>query len=158
MNSDANGYRIEPMRLRDIDEVLKVEVASFSCPWSRLAFVSEILENERAHYFVACMGERVVGYIGAWLIFDEAHITNVAVAPEYRGQGSGRSLLEHLFIYCLERGVNRATLEVRPTNHVAQHLYASMGFSVAGVRKGYYRDNNEDAIVMWKELGGPLPG
>ena len=153
MEGAPSTYRIDPMQLTDVDEVLLVEVASFPSPWSRLAFVSELLENERAHYFVARLGGAVVGYAGAWLVFDEAHITNVAVHPEHRGRGIARMLLEHLFSYCLSREVTRATLEVRRSNSVAQHLYTSLEFRIAGLRKAYYGDNNEDAVVMWKELG-----
>jgi ribosomal-protein-alanine N-acetyltransferase len=144
--------RIVPMRVADLDSVLKIETASFASPWSRLAFLSELLENDRAHYFVARLEDAVIGYIGTWIIFDEAHITNVAVSPGFRGRGVGRQLLTSMLEYCRSKGVVRATLEVRRSNAVAQNLYTSMNFVAAGVRKGYYKDNNEDAVVMWKEL------
>jgi ribosomal-protein-alanine N-acetyltransferase len=140
------------MSLSDLDDVVKIENASFSTPWSRLAFLSELLENERAYYFVARFANEVVGYIGTWIIFDEAHITNIAVLPKVRGCGVGRLLLSYLLSYCKENGVNRATLEVRRTNAVAQALYISTGFITAGVRRGYYKDNGEDALIMWKTL------
>lgn len=143
---------LSSMNISDIDSVLNIENASFSSPWTRLAFLSELLENDKAHYFVAKLGGTLVGYIGTWIIFDEAHITNVAVAPEYRGYGIGRALMEGLIQFCWSRGVTRATLEVRRSNTVAQSLYTSLGFTVAGVRKGYYRDNGEDAFIMWKEF------
>lgn len=143
---------IETMRVEDVEEVLEIERASFVTPWSRLAFLSELLENERAIYLVAREGGRVVGYVGMWRILDEGHITNLAVHPEVRQQGIGRQLLETLCNLALARGLRRLTLEVRVSNHVAQRLYQSFGFLTAGVRPGYYQDNREDALIMWCDL------
>ncbi|HEY8417705.1 MAG TPA: ribosomal protein S18-alanine N-acetyltransferase [Limnochordales bacterium] len=147
---------IEPMRVADIDMVMEIERRSFPTPWSRAAFVSELLDNDRAHYFVARAttdnGPLVVGYIGLWLIAGEGHITNVAVHPDYRQRGIGRRLLEAAAELCRARSARRMTLEVRVSNLVAQRLYRDMGFVSAGIRRGYYRDNNEDAIIMWKDL------
>jgi len=147
---------IEPMRVADIDMVLEIERRSFPTPWSRAAFVSELLDNDRAHYLVARTatqnGPLVVGYIGLWLIAGEGHITNVAVHPDYRQRGIGRRLLEAAADLCRLRSARRMTLEVRVSNLVAQRLYRDLGFVSAGIRRGYYRDNNEDAIIMWKDL------
>lgn len=143
---------IDPMRLRDIPGVLVVEKLSFTTPWSRNAFLSELLENDRAYYVVAKVKERVVGYAGIWLIAGEGHVTNVAVHPEFRRQGVGRRLMLTLEELIRSRGGDRLTLEVRVSNHWAQHLYRTLGFEAYGLRKGYYRDNNEDAVIMWKEL------
>ena len=96
---------------------------------------------------------KVVGYVGMWVILDEGHITNLAVDPAYRRKGIGRALLEHLITEGKKRGVRFLTLEVRSSNLVAQQLYRKLGFYEAGVRPGYYQDNQEDAIIMWK---GPL--
>ena len=95
---------------------------------------------------------RVAGYIGMWLVIDEGHITTIAVHPLHRGRGVGRQLLEAAEAIARERGALRITLEVRVSNTVAHSLYQKMGYVDAGIRPGYYRDNNEDAIIMWKEL------
>jgi ribosomal-protein-alanine N-acetyltransferase len=150
------GYlpvQVEPMRVRDLDAVLAIERVSFPTPWSRYAYLSELLENDRAYYLVARTSDRrVVGYIGIWLILDEGHITTIAVHPLQRGRGIGRQLLEAAETIARELGALRVTLEVRVSNTVAHNLYRKIGFADAGIRPGYYRDNNEDAIIMWKEL------
>ncbi|OPZ70726.1 MAG: ribosomal-protein-alanine N-acetyltransferase [Firmicutes bacterium ADurb.Bin456] len=147
------------MCLKHLDEVLEIEKVSFPSPWSRNAFVSEITQNEFACYIVAIAGEKVAGYGGMWLILDEAHITNVAVHTAYRMNRVGGMLMLELIRRAILRGVDRMTLEVRPSNHVARRLYNSLGFKDIGRRKRYYTDTNEDAIIMWKDNlssgGGP---
>ncbi len=140
------------MRLRDLPEILKIEKLSFTTPWSRQAFISELLDNDRAYYLVAKYDEHPVGYIGIWLVAGEGHITNVAVHPDYRQQGIGRRLMLSIEELARARDTRRTTLEVRKSNLVAQHLYVELGYASAGIRPGYYRDNNEDAIIMWKDL------
>ncbi|MBE3577159.1 MAG: ribosomal protein S18-alanine N-acetyltransferase [Limnochordales bacterium] len=140
------------MRLRDLDQVLRIERLSFSSPWSRAAFLSELLENDRARYIVARIGDQVVGYTGMWIVIDEGHITNVAVHPHWRNRGIATQLLGALEEIARANGVRRMTLEVRKSNVVAHTLYEKLGFRDAGIRRAYYRDNNEDAIIMWKEL------
>lgn len=150
----------EEMRLEHLDQVVEIEKASFPSPWSRGAFVYEILQNNFAYYIVARAGEKVVGYAGMWLILDEAHITNVAVHPGYRRNNIGRSLMLEMIRRAAVMGINRMTLEVRPSNAAARHLYATLGFKETGVRKCYYTDTNEDAIIMWKDDlagGGQCP-
>lgn len=144
------------MRLTDLPEVLQVEKVSFTTPWSKSAYLSELLENDRAYYLVARVGNRAVGYAGVWVVAGEGHITNVAVHPDFRHQGIGRRLMQALEELARERQAMRMTLEVRRTNVVAQRLYGQLGFVAAGWRRGYYRDNNEDALIMWKELA-PVP-
>lgn len=139
------------MRQEDLDHVIEIESASFPTPWSRNAFASELFHNSRACYLVASVGERVVGYIGTWLILDEAHVTNIAVHPDYRRQGIGETLLRSMMTVAASRGAKRMTLEVRVSNRPAQRLYEKLGFARIGLRRGYYHDNNEDAIIMWKE-------
>lgn len=149
---------IDPLRLRDINDICDIEKRSFTTPWSKNAFFTELLENERAYYLAAKAGDRTVGYIGVWLIAGEGHITNVAVHPDYRGAGIGYRLMcavEHLITV---KGGTRMTLEVRPSNDVARSLYAKLGYVVAGRRPRYYQDNNEDALIMWKELLGGREG
>ncbi|MBX5465755.1 MAG: ribosomal protein S18-alanine N-acetyltransferase [Clostridia bacterium] len=139
------------MRLEDLPEVLAIERVSFPTPWSRQSFINELTDNGYAHYVVALRDGRVVGYSGMWLILDEAHITNIAVHPELRGRGAGDLLLSEMERRARERGINRMTLEVRPSNAPARRLYLRHGFVERGIRKGYYADTQEDAIIMWKE-------
>ena len=134
-----------------LDEVLAIEQASFPTPWSRYAFTYELQENEFAHYIVALVQGRVVGYAGIWVLLDEAHLTSIAVHPEWRGRGLGRALMGEMLALARSLGVRAMTLEVRPSNLPARRLYASLGFEERGRRKGYYADTGEDALIMWKE-------
>lgn len=146
--------KVTPMTLEDLNEVLEIEVLAFSTPWSRNSFLYELLENERAFYLTAKNEYgRIMGYVGMWIVFDEGHITNLATHPQYRRQGVARSLMDQLILDSKERGVRYLTLEVRRTNSEAQELYQKLGFVHMGVRRKYYLDNNEDALIMWK---GPI--
>ena len=142
---------IEIMKDDDIANVMEVELKSFSIPWSKESFENE-LKNNLALYLVAKVDEKAVGYIGVWKIFDEGHITNVAVHPDFRGEGIGRALISELLYLCEKEGITSFTLEVRESNIVAQNLYKSFGFVEEGKRKGYYSDNNENAIIMWLKV------
>ncbi len=143
----ASETIIRRMTMADVDGVAAVEAATFPTPWSREAFVSE-MKNVAARYLVAEKDGRIIGYAGAWIIIDESHITNIAVLKEERGQGIGRRLTEGLMQYLSNLGAAYATLEVRKSNEVAQNLYVSLGFIKLGVRKRYYEDNGEDALIM----------
>jgi ribosomal-protein-alanine N-acetyltransferase len=143
---------ILPMELSDIDEVLQIERASCPSPWSRNSFISEIRDNEDAHYFVAKSQGRIAGYLGSWFILDEAHITTVAVSPDFRRRGVATSLFNFIFAVGEANGITAFTLEVRKSNIGAQRLYSQLGFVFVGIRRGYYQDNNEDAHIMWKRL------
>ncbi|MEW6623665.1 MAG: ribosomal protein S18-alanine N-acetyltransferase [Bacillota bacterium] len=147
-------FEIRPMTIEDIEHVVQIERLSFTSPWSRLAFEAEVYNNKFAHYYVAQGNGGVVGYAGMWIIFDEAHITNIAVHPEFRGLKYGKRLTAELMIQAVKLGAKRITLEVRVSNVIAQKLYESMGFASVGIRKKYYTDNNEDALIMWKDLAG----
>lgn len=138
---------IRRMTLADVDGVAAVEAATFPTPWSRDAFVSE-MKNVAARYLVAERDGAVIGYAGAWIILDESHITNIAVLQAERGKGIGRALTAGLMQYLANLGAAYATLEVRKSNEVAQNLYKSLGFIKLGVRKRYYEDNDEDALIM----------
>lgn len=142
------GLRIEPMQLADVEQVAALDEKCFPTPWSESAYITEV-HNHSAYYVVARLGEKVVGYAGAWLIMDESHITTIGVDPKYQRQGIGERLLANLLREAIRRGIERSTLEVRKFNHVAQRLYRKYGFHAVAVRKGYYTDNNEDAIIMW---------
>ena len=142
------SIRIERMGLEDVEQVAELDKKCFPTPWSASAYVTEI-HNPSAYYIVAKTDGRIVGYAGIWLIMDEAHITTIGVAPEFRGKKIGERILASLLDEAIHRGARRATLEVRKHNHVAQNLYQKYGFHVVAVRKGYYTNNNEDALVMW---------
>ncbi|MCL4516829.1 MAG: ribosomal protein S18-alanine N-acetyltransferase [Firmicutes bacterium] len=142
---------VDFMRVADVNAVWAIEKLSFSAPWSRSAFQSELLENDKAVYLVARLGRKIIGYIGMWIVLDEGHITNLAVHPGYRSRGIGRQLLEAMSELGRMRGVRRLTLEVRMSNIIAQQLYVRTGFVASGIRPRYYHDNNEDALIMWKE-------
>jgi ribosomal-protein-alanine N-acetyltransferase len=142
---------IEDMRLEDISAVQLVENASFPLPWPANAFRHELTQNKNAHYIVAKEGEHIVGYAGLWLSLDEAHITTFAVLPEYRRRKIGERMLLSIFERAEKLGAEWLTLEVRASNLPAQRLYEKYGFRPAGIRRRYYSDNNEDAIIMWTE-------
>lgn len=140
------------MKMEDVEAVHEVEVSAFPDPWSLSSFKSE-MKNKLAKYIVAEDEDgKIVGYIGVWYIIDEAHINNVAVHKDYRGRQIGSILMEHLIENCLENSINSITLEVRKSNEVAQNLYRKYGFKPSGIRKEYYSDNREDAIIMWKQI------
>lgn len=138
---------IRRMTAADVDAVAAIEAATFPTPWSRDAFESE-MRNAAARYLVAELGGEVIGFAGAWIILDESHITNIAVLKEHRGHGYGRLLTAGLLQYLSNLGAAYVTLEVRRSNAVAQSLYESLGFVRLGVRKRYYEDNREDALIM----------
>ena len=139
--------RIRRMTLSDVDGVHAIEAATFPKPWSREDFVKEMTQNACARYLVAEAEGEIVGFAGAWIVLDEAHITNIAVTQPCRGRGIGRALTKALLQYAANLGVVYATLEVRKSNAVAQTLYQSLGFEYVGVRKRYYEDNGEDALL-----------
>lgn len=142
------------MTLDDLARVLEIEKGSFPTPWSQGAFISELKENRYAHYVVAEVDGTVTAYAGMWLILDEGHITNIAVHPDWRGRGIGDLLLTEMENRARARGMRAVTLEVRVSNDVAQNLYRKHHFMPTGIRKAYYTDNGEDALIMWKELDG----
>ena len=142
----------EPMRVEDLDEVLEIERASFSMPWSRGAFTYEIERNRVARCWVMREDDRVAGYLCLWEVADELHITNVAVHPAYRRRGIGRAMLAAVLDDAVRRSLSLVGLEVRPTNAEARALYESFGFRVVGRRRGYYYDTGEDALIMEARL------
>ncbi len=147
-------FRIMPMELKDLDGVKQIENLSFNNPWSRAAYENELCENELAHYFTVKDGDKVIAYGGMWLILDEAHITNFAVHPEYRKRGIGKKLLRGIINFGILKGIKSFTLEVKKSNSIAIGLYSGMGFVKAGIRKGYYSDTGEDALIMWLDIKG----
>lgn len=149
MNENAIAYR--DMTLPDIEQVYAIECASFTQPWSVESLIGEVVENDVAHYTVADCGGRIVGYAGEWVMYDEAHMTNIAVIPEFRRMGVATSLILALMRNAAALGAKRMTLEVREFNHGAQALYASLGFTKVGIRKRYYSDTGENAFILWND-------
>jgi ribosomal-protein-alanine N-acetyltransferase len=144
--------KFRSMELTDIPRVMEVEKRSFPTPWPEKAFYDEILHNQFARYEVVEVDGVVAGYCGMWLILDEAHITNIAIHPDYRGKGLGKALLKHMMQLAASLGSMKMTLEVRVSNEIAQSLYRKMGFEATGIRPRYYSDNQEDAMIMWVNL------
>jgi [ribosomal protein S18]-alanine N-acetyltransferase len=168
-------YHVQDMQLDDIDEVMAIERRSFAAPWSVRAYQYELTTNSFSQFIVVRQAmpsagaqaeyrpnfmdkllgvsprrpsSPILGYAGLWLLIDEAHISTIAVVPEWRGRGLGELLLVNLLDRSVGIGADVATLEVRASNLVAQNLYRKYQFRVAGLRKGYYSDNSEDALVM----------
>jgi ribosomal-protein-alanine N-acetyltransferase len=140
------------MSTEDLSGLVAVEQASFLNPWSHEMYVAELQNPDVSHLLVAKDSEgRVVGFCGFWRVLDELHINNLAVLPEYRRQGIASKILDRVFAEGRRVGATRATLEVRRSNEIARRLYERFGFAVAGVRRGYYRRPDEDALVLWRE-------
>jgi len=149
-----NSLKIVNASEEHIDDIVVVEKLSFKIPWSRQSITDEFMHNKSAVYFCALADGKAIGYAGMWLICDEGHITNIAVHPEFRRCGVGSALMEALLEEAKKRNLTALTLEVRKSNHAAQSVYRKYGFEEGGLRKAYYADNNEDAIIMWKRMDG----
>lgn len=149
-NTKAVTFRIA--EAEDIEKIIEIEQKSFTVPWPKEAFYQDILTNRYALYLIMEYEEAVVGYCGVWIVIDEAHITNIAILPEYRGKKLGQALLMKIMEISKEAGAEKMTLEVRVSNTVARSLYKKLGFQEGGIRKNYYTDNQEDAQVMWVTL------
>lgn len=144
-----NGLEIIAMTASDISDVLRIERASFTTTWPSDAFYNELTTNKLAHYFVGRLDGKLVAYGGIWVIFEDSHVTTIAVDSAYRGRRFGEVMLQRLIDEAIERGAAWMTLEVRESNVAAQQLYRKYGFTTVTTRKGYYSDNNENALVMW---------
>ncbi|WP_342048728.1 ribosomal protein S18-alanine N-acetyltransferase [Bacillus sp. OTU530] len=140
------------MKPEDIAQVVAIEQVSFAIPWTFETFEREMTINEYARYTVMEKDGAIIGYCGMWLILDESHITNIAILPEYRGRNLGEALLNEVIEKAKKLGAHSMTLEVRVSNEIAQKLYRKFGFLNGGIRKRYYTDNYEDALVMWVRL------
>jgi len=139
------------MTAADIENVIAIERASFQFPWSTRFFLDE-LQMDCARSILAEVEGRIVGYVLFWFLTEEVDIHNIAVHPDFRRQGIGRLLLEQVVDAARRQERVRVTLDVRFSNAPAQNLYRSFGFVIRGLRKGYYSDNGEDALVMALEL------
>ena len=152
MFEKLNNIKIRKMCEKDIDQIMKIESVSFGdFFWTTDSFKTEV-ENNLGNYFVAENENKcVIGYCGFWLILDEAHITTLAVHPDYRKHSIGEKLLQKMIETGYEKNVKWFTLEVRASNIAAQNLYYKYNFKSFGLRRKYYQDNEEDAMVMWTE-------
>ena len=140
---------IGPMRRRHLRSVLRIEAQVYPRPWSMGLFMSELGIRGSRVYVVARVGTTIVGYGGLMLVVDDGHVTTLAVDPAWHRHKLGTRLLHTLATAAIERGAHNLTLEVRASNRPAQELYRAFGFAPAGIRKGYYVETKEDAIVMW---------
>ncbi len=143
---------VRGMTVDDLPAVLEIDRLSFALPWPERSFRFELTENDVAHLLVAEVAwsgrTRLAGYLGYWLLVDEMHISTLAVHPDLRGQGLGERLLLAALDQARRQGAELATLEVRPSNGAAVTLYRKYGFELVGRRRAYYRDNDEDALLM----------
>ena len=140
---------IIPMRRRHVRAVLRIEQQVYPRPWTHSLFVSELALRSTRAYFVARSGRDVIGYAGLMMTLNDGHVTTIAVDPAWHRNKVGTRLLLALAQEAIARSATALTLEVRLSNHGAQHMYRRFGFVPVGVRKGYYVDTNEDALVMW---------
>ncbi len=159
---DGGGILLRRMRAVDVPAVMEIERASFEAGWPATAFERELSQNQMARYIVAewaggqGRARSIAGFAGLWLMLDEAHVVTVAVLPHLRGRGIGRLLVHGLIGLARDSAMAVATLECRVSNEVARRLYAGYGFYEVGVRKRYYSDNQEDAVIMTtEELASP---
>lgn len=141
---------IRQATVNDAEAIHEIETLCFPDPWSLDTLVYELSKNPRAFYIVAELESQVVGYAGLWWIEDEGHITNVAVRPGYRNRRIGAGIIQVMLDFTGQEGIRHHTLEVRRSNLAAISLYEKFGFQIEGVRKGYYVNNREDALIMWR--------
>ena len=151
--TELPSFRIDPLEGEaDLDGVLSVEAESFTNPWTREMYAWELQNRSVCHVYVVRTGDcRVAGFCAFWLVFDEIHINNVAVRPQFRGQGIGTALMRHVLAEARRLGARRATLEVRSSNTDARRLYERLGFYVAATRRNYYTNPVEDALILWRD-------
>jgi ribosomal-protein-alanine N-acetyltransferase len=140
---------VAPMRRRHLRGVVRIESQVYPRPWSHSLFVSELALRSSRSYVVAKVGRDVVGYAGLMMSMTDGHVTTIAVDPAWHRHGIGARLLLTLAHEAIDRGAVALTLEVRLSNRGAQEMYKRFGFTAVGVRKGYYADTGEDALIMW---------
>jgi ribosomal-protein-alanine N-acetyltransferase len=145
-------WQIEPLTAADVDEVLALEAAAFTNPWTRAMYVAELENPDVSFCFLARdLDRRLVGFCSFWRVLDELHINNLAVLPAFRRRGIASTLLGFVLQKGAAIGARRATLEVRRSNAAALALYERFGFHVGGVRGAYYSKPVEDALILWLE-------
>src|SRR3954447_5637081 len=146
---DAPKLEVTRMRRRHLRGVMSIERRVYPRPWSPNLFVAEMSELSNRAYLVARVDREVVGYGGLICYGDEAHVTTIAVDPEHHRGGIGTRLMHELISAAIEMGAGAVSLEVRVSNWGAQRLYGRYGFRPVGIRKNYYQETNEDALIMW---------
>lgn len=139
---------IRKMTLEDVPSVIDLDQKSFSLPWPERSFRFELSANPASRCWVAEFDGKIVGMIVVWLIIDEAHVATLATHPDFRRQGIGTKILSHALLNMMEEGARSSFLEVRESNMSAQAMYRKFGYEESGRRPHYYKDNNEDAILM----------
>ena len=152
---ETGVYDIVEMKLADIHDLMEIERLSFPTPWSKDLFVKEYHSRFSKVFLVQSRHlnkQKVLGYICLWFVFDEVHILNLACHPHFRRQNVATALIEHCLRLFCDSGTKKVFLEVRESNHAARALYTKFGFKPIGLRKGYYTDTREDAIVMFREV------
>ena len=152
-SADAQRFWIDPLDGEpDLEGVLAVESESFTNPWTRDMYAWELQNRSVCHIYVVRTPEcAVAGFCAFWLVFDEIHVNNVAIRPQYRGAGIGTALMQHVLAEARRLGARRATLEVRASNERARRLYERLGFYVAATRRNYYTSPVEDALILWRD-------
>ena len=144
--------KIEPMTQNDVEAVVKIEEEAYGKHhWAKKSFYDEMANNLAKYYVAKTLDGQLVGYAGTWHIIDEGHITTIAVKKSHLRKHIGEALIVKILEDCYNEGVKYLTLEVRTSNTAAIGLYSKYGFNSLGTRKGYYQDNNEDALIMWTE-------
>ena len=152
MKTVSMDISISKMTQEDVDGVFEIEANSYGPHhWSKESFYNEIQNNIATYYVAKNKDNEIVGFMGAWTILDESHITTIAIKPECKRQHIGESLLMNFIEDSYKKFVKYITLEVRVSNEPAINLYKKYSFKSLGTRKGYYQDNNEDALIMWTE-------
>ncbi|MDD7363176.1 MAG: ribosomal protein S18-alanine N-acetyltransferase [Peptoniphilus sp.] len=144
-----NNLTTREATLEDLEDIMRIEEESFTVPWSYDSWKRE-LENPLTYYEVLLYRDVVIGYVGAWLLGDQAHIGNVAIDGEFRANGYGRYMMNHYLFSIYEKDMRAATLEVRDDNYPAIKLYESLGFKLEGIRKNYYAHVKRDGLIYWK--------
>jgi len=143
----------------DLEAVVALEAASFTNPWSREMLARELEQPTAARVYVLRTADApVAAFCSCWVIGDELHVNTIAVDPARRRQGLGLALMDAVLAQVAREGVTRATLEVRRSNVAAQRLYKRLGFEVAGQRRKYYTQPEEDALILWRRNPDPHPG
>ena len=143
---------ISPMQKEDVETVVQIESEAYGKHhWAKSSFYDEMSNNLAKYYVAKLPNGELVGYAGTWHIIDEGHITTIAVKKEYLRNHIGESIIQRIIEDCYKNNIKYLTLEVRVSNVPAIRLYEKYGFQSLGTRKGYYQDNNEDALIMWTE-------
>lgn len=140
--------RFEALQGKHLPAILEIEALCNTSPWSEQSFRNELV-NADSTFLVAIGDGQVVGYGGAWRVIDELHITTVAVHPDHRRQGIAKKLMVRLLEEARGEGLTCSTLEVRAGNEAAIRMYENLGYASVGLRRRYYPDNREDAVIMW---------